>query len=435
MKRISPLLLALTLVPCGCAPGRQSLRLSYPSLAAATVPGSAPANLFETSVDTRPQSGTSRDSSLNAPHPSGITSTRTSATARSQRKFRRDNKPHWRLAAGLEASTPRHAQRTGQNIAARPAASSSVRWTSAGLSAGRREIEVCRIGRGPRHLLVVGSMYGNEADSVSIVERLAEHLTIHSAAYADWTILFVRTPNPDGLDENTLTNARGVALNQNFPSSRFAVRRTALTGFAAASEPETRILLGLLDDFRPDRVVHLRNGTGQRPLLLVNEQGADGLRERIDATVMDGGIFESFKNGSLEEFVTESLETDMMLVYLPLDATPWEQRVAQLAAVLIGPAAVADSSNSSLAKTTPASTGEKETTAPPKKSEPEDLFAPYKPPVSLTGEVESLAPRGLKGFVEILPPPPDAASAVPATDTTARAAASDPRYYELPPPG
>src|SRR5690606_39058815 len=122
-------------------------------------------NLFDTSAESRPNPDTSRDVSLNAPRPAGATATRTSSTRR-DRKFRRDNKPHWRLAAGHEASTPLHANRSANNLVAGPTTPSSVQWTSAGLSAGRREIEICRIGRGPRHLLIVGSMYGNEADSV-----------------------------------------------------------------------------------------------------------------------------------------------------------------------------------------------------------------------------------------------------------------------------
>jgi hypothetical protein len=347
----------------------------------------------------------------------------------------------WQSAGGPTAIAPTH------RPTPRPAAETTphhrtsrqepgVGWAAAGQSAGRRAIEVRQIGRGPRHVLIVGSLIGNEADSVQVVESLADHLQAHADVYPDWTVILVRTPNPDGLAEKTLTNANGVALNQNFPSSRFSVRRTSQTGPAAASEPETKFLLSVLDDFRPDRVVHVRGGTGDRPLLLVNEPGADGLRERIDSSSMNGGIFEAFKNGLLEEYVAEQLKTELVQLSLPLESGAWGRRAPELAAVLIGPAAVAQVAPAATAPGANASgslagaprgnaSGSSPGVSTPKNNIATDLFAPYDPPVAFTGQVEPTHPRGQKGYVELLPPPPEFGDP---------AQGANPRYYELPPP-
>jgi hypothetical protein len=46
-------------------------------------------------------------------------------------------------------------------------------------------------------------------------------------------------------------------------------------------------------------------------------------------------------------------------------------------------------------------------------------------PAALTGAVEPSGPDGEKGYVELLPPPPDAPDGVPVTES---------RFYELSPP-
>jgi hypothetical protein len=361
--------------------------------------------------------------------------------ASAPRATRTDPNAAWQVADGPAAVAPTHGA-VAHSASTRPAEPAQhhrtsrvepgVGWAAAGQSAGRRAIEVRQIGHGPRHLLILGSLVGNEADSVGVVEALADHLQAHGNVYPDWSVILVRTPNPDGLAEKTLTNANGVALNQNFPSSRFSVRRTSQTGLEAASEPETQFLLRLLDDFRPDRVVHVRGGTGDRPLLLVNESGADGLRERIDSTSMNGGIFESFKNGSLEEYVAEQLQTELLQLSLPLESSGWNRRAAELAAVLIGPAAVAKATptpganaSGSLAGAPRGNTSRSLPSASTPKNVATDLFAPYDPPVAFTGQVEPTHPRGQKGYVELLPPPPEFSDPAQGANS---------RYYELPPP-
>lgn len=324
-------------------------------------------------------------------------------------------------------------------------------WRTIGQSCGGRPIEVLQLGAGDRHLFLTASLAGNERDSVTAVATLAELLAREPHRLAGCSLLLVRTPNPDGLAEGTLTNARGVSLNRNFPSQNFLGRRTPETGLTPASEPETQTLLALLDDFRPDRVIHFRSGNSQRMLVLANSLAADVLRTRKDPQWMDAGEFEAFKAGSLEEFTHERLRAELLVVWLPASVSNWETTARRLADLLLDPPSAAvdatagsdppQALSAAPASLPPDAGSTAPAPSPPQRTRPvpDDLFAPYETPARLTGQLEWESPaaaappatveppRGKRGYVEILPPPPEFAET---------AGGLNPKYYELaPPPG
>lgn len=330
------------------------------------------------------------------------------------------------------AALPTDVDPKHQRVAASAAVEGKLPWKAVGQSSGGRPIEMLQLGRGEKHLVLLGSLFGNERDAVEFVEAVAALLQREPQRFAEFSIVVVRSPNPDGLAEGTLTNHRGVTLNRNFPSSNFFTQRTSETGLTEASEIETQTLLHLCDDFRPDRVVHVRAGQSQRALVLANAQAADGLRIRIDRQLMDGGEFEAYKAGSLEEYVTERLQTELLLLSLPANAASWRAEVGRFVAVMIGPPAASIRPASQSPESIPA------TFTPPVtvngsvagRTQAPDLFAPYTGPAgapaqSLTPASQAAAPRGLKGYVEMLPPPPEFA---------AESNGRDSRYFELPPP-
>lgn len=127
---------------------------------------------------------------------------------------------------------------------------------------------------GPVDGLLVAAQHGEEGATALLVRRLLERVTGHETRWA-----VVPVANPDGLLNGTRQNAAGVDLNRNFPSAtwvpddsftyppgisderRVVENRTNLSspGEHAASEPETRALMELVDRLRPPLVVDVHS--------------------------------------------------------------------------------------------------------------------------------------------------------------------------------
>jgi hypothetical protein len=143
-------------------------------------------------------------------------------------------------------------------------------WYVIGHSAQRRTIVVARFGSGPRRLLVVGGVHGNEYGT-AVATRFAAYLAGHPGAVpAGARIDVIRCLNPDGYAHHTRGNARSVDLNRNLPSrnwkrvlsSRDEPGNPGLSGGRRpGSEPETKALLAYLRiGFRAVVSLHSRAG-------------------------------------------------------------------------------------------------------------------------------------------------------------------------------
>jgi len=265
-------------------------------------------------------------------------------------------------------------------------------------STAGREISIATAGDGEHRVMVIGSIYGNDPESIALLDNLMGGLT----AVEDISLQVIRTPNPDGLAEHVRTNQNGVDLNRNFPSAWFTTNPNALTGPHPASEVETQHLMRLMREFKPERVIHVHSSFGVRPLVMLNnkfEATVDGktLPENVDVGHFGG----EFKVGSLEEYVSLRLDAAMATVQLPPQGFQQMSVRELMQLALLG---LTDSSN--LPKASVASKPV-ESSGPPK-------------------------PDGEKGFVEFLPPPPHATGI--ANASSAGEASTDSLYYELPPP-
>jgi protein MpaA len=125
-----------------------------------------------------------------------------------------------------------------------------------GHSVDHRPLVATRVGDPKAHVrvLVVGDVHGNERAGEKIVARLRKE---HPKGVQLW---LVRTANPDS---DARQNARGVDLNRNFPYRwRPGPRGTYYPGPRAASEPETRALMGLVKRIRPQLAIYYHQHMG-----------------------------------------------------------------------------------------------------------------------------------------------------------------------------
>lgn len=277
-------------------------------------------------------------------------------------------------------------------------------------SSAERPVELSQSGMGSYRILIMGSVYGNEPESIELLEAVMQEAKSYGQS-PSYSFLMIRTPNPDGLAEHIRTNHNGVDLNRNFPSTWFTASPNRLTGPFPASEVETKNLMRILKEFQPHRVLHLRSSIGQRPLILMNEQIAHAAEKIQLQPKVDVGTFSGqYKAGSFEEFVTLRIDAELMTVLLPPKGfQPLSTKdVFQLATTNFG-------SSDQVKKEEPIA---KINSTPPS-------TIPVQPIRNI------LEPDGEKGYVEMLPPPPTGEPFNRASKTTIP---NKPEFYELPPP-
>ena len=188
-------------------------------------------------------------------------------------------------SVSLHVASGSHAQAPTAGVPPSPAVApvSSAAPTSRviGHSVQGRPIEVAFFGSGPRKLLVVGGVHGDEYGTAVALE-FADYLRTHPSAIAHGReIDVVVCANPDGQAARTRTNAHGVDLNRNFPSanwSRTGAGRGESAGAQPGSEPETRALVTLLASRAYAAVVSLHSRGG---LIDFDGPGGSSLAERI----------------------------------------------------------------------------------------------------------------------------------------------------------
>ena len=120
-------------------------------------------------------------------------------------------------------------------------------------------------GTGARRILLMGGIHGDEYGA-PIAEAFVRYLRAHPSAVPAGTELDVLAcAIPDGRAADRRTNAHNVDLNRNFPASNWSTTpglSGASPGTHPESEPETVVLIGLMDARRYGRVIRLHSAGG-----------------------------------------------------------------------------------------------------------------------------------------------------------------------------
>ena len=149
--------------------------------------------------------------------------------------------PEWRRGRGRAAEATTTASRE------RP------QWQVLGQSVEGRPLRVLRLGQGPRRVLWVGGIHGDEREGHVATAELPRAFGQIPGAWEQVTLTILEDANPDGSARNTRTNKNGVDLNRNYPANNYLPGDGR--GERALDQPEARLLHDLVLEERPHLVI------------------------------------------------------------------------------------------------------------------------------------------------------------------------------------
>ncbi len=127
-----------------------------------------------------------------------------------------------------------------------------------------------------KNILVIGVFHGDEPQGKFLIEQYLKENN-------DTRLLFIPCLNPDGMAQNTRTNANGVDLNRNFPTQNWELteRNEFFGGENAGSEIETGFITEIIEIYNPELILTLH-----APFKVVNYDGnAQEISEKISQII------------------------------------------------------------------------------------------------------------------------------------------------------
>jgi protein MpaA len=149
-------------------------------------------------------------------------------------------------------------------------------------SKNNNEIQLFEVGNfdATQSVLIIGVFHGDEPEGEFLVNKLMQKISENPDLAGKNKILFIPCLNPDGKNANTRTNSNGVDLNRNFPTKNWelsAEKDNYYSGISPASEIETRFLIKIIEEYKPDKILTLHT-----PYRVVNYDGpAKDIAEEI----------------------------------------------------------------------------------------------------------------------------------------------------------
>lgn len=117
-------------------------------------------------------------------------------------------------------------------------------------------------GSGPKTVLVLGGIHGDEVRSAEVARFLADYLAATPEALIGKTVAVLANANPTGAARRTRTNASGVDLNRNFAARNWRpgnLGRRDYPGPSPCSEPETQAIITAVERLRPGRIISIHS--------------------------------------------------------------------------------------------------------------------------------------------------------------------------------
>ncbi len=227
----------------------------------------------------------------------------------------------WTLGGNQDTTSGDVVARTISNRNAKTvtATRSSGAWSVIGQSAQGQSMHIRRIGVGEKCTLIIGGIDGEDRIAVNWIDSLAKRLDEEPDTFRDHQLVLLRAVNPDGLIAKQPENARGVAINRNFPTGNYRPGGKPSAGKGPASEPETRVVMQLLYDLRPQRVVHVvstpRRSTAECNGVATEASAALSAIRSLTVANLDA----KEQPGSLEDFVTSVLGSEVVTLRLAIN--------------------------------------------------------------------------------------------------------------------
>jgi protein MpaA len=201
------------------------------------------------------------------------------------------------------------------SIAAPPAPPEVVQptWQTIGMSVQGRPIRSMTVGHGPRRVLFVGGIHGDEAEGAYTTAQLPAAFAADGLADLV-TLTIIEDANPDGRAAGTRGNANGVDVNRNFPATNFDSTNLSFGG-QPLSQPESRTLFDAIERTNPELILVAHAWAGRK---FINFDGpARDIAQRFSTAsglaVEDSTSFASTP-GSLGSYVGRDRGTPILTI-------------------------------------------------------------------------------------------------------------------------
>lgn len=160
-----------------------------------------------------------------------------------------------------------------------------------GISAGNKEIRARHFVKeqSPK-ILLIGGVHGNETEGVAFSMGFMREFEMATGSPFQCDVFFIPIMNPDGVLKFSRHNANGVDLNRNMPTKDWqngTPGEKYFPGSHANSEPETKALIKILEQYKPDFIISMHSW---KPMINVNGPAhrlAQKIHEKLDYTITE----------------------------------------------------------------------------------------------------------------------------------------------------